>query len=110
MAIYSFVSIGSVIMKNASSATMVFLGIIVFFLVIHLGTFAIITGYVRNLSTVLAWIVKWFSPFFYWDMGLQAIEYGNIPVFLLSMFLLVALSVVILTLSHFVLKAKGVRA
>ena len=67
-----------------------------------------LSGYVRNLSTLIASVVKWVSPLFYWNLGLDAVDYGNFGFFVLSIFLLTLLSVVILIISHVALKIRGV--
>lgn len=106
---FSYGIISSVVTDSAVSGIALFLGISIFFVILQMGSFAIISGYVTNLSNVLAWIVKWVSPLFYWHLALSSIGYGNGGVFVVNLFLLLLLSIVILVISHLVLKARGVR-
>ncbi len=110
LAIYAYGILASVLTDNAASSIALFLGALIFFLIIMFGSFTIVSGYVRNLSNVIAWIIKWLSPFFYWDLGLRAVESGNSLFFLLSLFLLLLLSGIILLISHLTLNARGVRS
>jgi hypothetical protein len=75
-----------------------------------MGSFTIVSSYVRSLAGVFSWIVQWVSPFFYWDLALSAIGTGNPGLFVLSLALLSVLTAAILALSHIVLRIKGVRA
>ncbi len=108
-AFYGYGVVSSVLTDTASSAIALFLGIALFFLIIQMGSFTIVSGYVRNLSTVLAWIIKWISPVFYLDLGMSSIGYGNVPMYLLSMLLLLVLTGGLLLISHLILKVRGVR-
>lgn len=109
-AIYAYGILASALTENSASAIALFIGVLLFFLIVIMGSFTIVSGYVRNLTSVFAWIIKWLSPFFYWDLGLRAIETGNSISFLLSLLFLIILSWVILFVSHITLKVKGVRA
>lgn len=109
VAVYAYGILASTLTDNSASALAVFLALMVFFAIIFLGSFTIVSGYVRNLASVFAWIVKWISPLFYWDLGLRAVEVGGWLSFLLDMLLLLALSAAVLFISHFILKARGVR-
>ena len=100
----------SAISENSASAVAIFLGILLSFLIILMGSFAITSEYVHSLSSIISWILKWLSPFYYWDMGLRAIGGGGWVLFVLSIGLSLVLSVLVLSISHIVLKTKGVRA
>jgi hypothetical protein len=108
-AIFSYGILSSVVTESAASAIALFAAAIVFFIFIQLGSYSIVSVYVRNLSTVLSWIVKWMSPFFYGNLGAGALDYGNTGLFILSLFLLVLLSSVLLYVSHLVMRSRGVR-
>jgi hypothetical protein len=108
--LYAFGIFSAAVSENSASAIAIFLAIILFFIVILMGSFTIVSGYVRNLSFVLSWIIKWFSPFFYWDLGLRAMEAGSWGIFVLSLVLSCALTALVLFFSHLILKNKGVRA
>ena len=108
--LYAFGVFSAVVSENSASAIAIFLAIVLFFIIILMGSFTIVSGYVRNLSFVLSWIIKWFSPFFYWDLGLRAMETGSGGGFILSLTLSSVLSAVVLFFSHIIIKNKGIRS
>jgi hypothetical protein len=109
-AVYAYGIFASTLTDNSASAIAVFLGLILFFIIIMMGSFTIVSGYVRNLTSVFAWIVKWISPLFYWDLALRVIAVGNWGVYFLGIGLLLFLTAVILFVSHLTIKARGVRS
>jgi len=109
-AIYAYGIFASTLTDNSASAIAVFLGLILFFIIIMMGSFTVVSGYVRNLASVFAWIVKWISPLFYWDLALRVIAVGNWGVYFLGIGLLLVLTAVILFISHLTIKARGVRS
>jgi len=109
-AVYAYGVLSSTLTDNSASAIALFLGLMLFFLVVLMGSFTIISGYVRNLASVFAWAVKWISPLFYWDLGLGAAEVGSWGLYSLSLAALAALCTAVLFLSHLILRARGVRA
>ena len=108
-AVYAWGIFASTLTDNSASALAVFLALMVFFLVVFLGSFTIASGYVASLSTVFAWIVQWLSPLYYWDQALRAVEVARRAAFLLDLALLLAAGAAVLVASHFILKARGVR-
>ena len=108
--VYAYGILASSLTDNSASAIALFLVVLVFFLIIMMGSFTIVSSYVRNLTGVLSWIIQWLSPFFYWDLGMKAIGAGNAGSFGLSLLFLCCLSAVILVLSHITMRIKGVRA
>jgi len=109
VAVYAYGILASTLTDNSASALAVFLAVMAFFLAVFLGSFTIVSGYVRSLAGVFAWIVKWISPVFYWDQALRATEVGGWLQFLGCLAALLALSGAVLTASHYILKARGVR-
>ncbi|MBA7624474.1 hypothetical protein ES703_31883 [subsurface metagenome] len=109
LSIYAYGVLASVLTNYAGSAIALFIGAMLFFLFIIMGAFVIVSRYVQSLSNVLAWIIKWLSPFYYWDLGLRAVGAGNTLFFLLSLLILLLLSGLILFISHLSIKARGVR-
>lgn len=107
--VFTYGVLASTLTDNSASAIAVFLGLMLFFLVVLMGSFTIVSGYVRNLASVFAWVVKWVSPLFYWDLGIGAAEVGAWGMYVLSLALLAVLSAAVLLASHFILKARGVR-
>ena len=109
LAFFAYGTLSAVATDNAASGIALFLGIAVVFVILEMGSFAIISGYVTNLSNVLAWIVKWISPLFYWHLALSAVSYGDTGVFFLNLLFLLILAAVIHIISHFILKGRGVK-
>jgi hypothetical protein len=109
LAIYALGILASTLTDSAATAVAFLAGVLVFFLIILFGSFTIVSAYVRNVANVFAWIVKWLSPFFYWNIGLRAAETGNVPMYIVSLLLLILLIVVILFLSNLIIKRRGVR-
>jgi hypothetical protein len=110
LAVYAYGILVSTLTGNASSALALFFGILVFFVLILLGSFAIVGGYVRTLSSVVAWIVKWLSPFFYGSLCFQGVELRNPLTLAAGLVLLSALTGIVLYASHLALSIRGVRA
>jgi hypothetical protein len=109
VAVYAWGVFASTLTDNSASALAVFLALMAFFLVVFLGSFTIASGYVAGLSTVLAWIVRWVSPLYYWDQALRAAETAGWPLYALYLALLLVVGAAVLAASHFILRARGVR-
>ena len=109
-AVYAYGVLASVTSDNITAAMAVFIGIFVFFLVVMVGSFSIVTGYVQSLARVLGGVVNWFSPFQYWNWGLRGMRSANLLLYLSGNALLLVLSGISLAASHFITKLRGVRA
>jgi hypothetical protein len=110
---FSFSAYGilvSTLTGNAASALALYFAILVLFLLILLGSFAIVGGYARNLASAAAWVVKWFSPFFYGTLCIQAGDAGKPLAFIGGLAGLAALAGTLLWVSHLVISTRGVRA
>ncbi len=110
LVVYAYGVLVSTLVDNSASAIALFLVVMAFFLIVMMGSFTIVSSYVRSLAGVFSWITQWFSPLFYWGMALGAIGTGKAGLFVLSLALFCVLTVGILALSHIVLRIKGVRA
>ena len=110
LALSAYGSLMSMLTMNASSSLALFLGIVLLFLVVLFGSVAIAGEYVRSLSTVLAYAIQWISPFFYGNLSLRANAAGDPLGVVAGIVLLAVLTVVILAASHFIIRARGVRA
>ncbi len=110
LALYAYGSFASMLTTNASSSLALFLGIVVFFVLVLLGSFAMVGEYVRSLSTVVSHAIQWISPFFYGNLSLRANASGDALSFVGGLALLAVLAVIILTASHLILRARGVKA
>jgi hypothetical protein len=109
-AVFAYGIFASAITDNEASSVAVFIAILVFFALIQIGSFALVSGYVKNLSGTLAWIAQWFSPFFYLSAGLDSIDASNFLLYAGSLVCMILLGCGLLVASHFILKTKGVRA
>ncbi len=109
IAVYAYGIFASSLTDNSASAVAVFLGLILFFFIVMMGSFTIVSGYVRNLASVFAWIVKWISPLFYWNLALGYVEVGSWGLYFAGILLLLVLSGAVLLVSHLIMKARGVR-
>jgi hypothetical protein len=109
VAVHAYGVFSSTLTDNSASAVAVFLALMVFFLIVLMGSFTIVSGYVRNLSTVFAWVVKWVSPLYYWNLAVQAAEVRGWLMYAASLVVLLVLGAAVLTASHFILKSRGVR-
>ncbi len=109
VAIFAYGILVSSITDSANSALSLFFAGFVLLAVSLVGSYAIVGGYVRSLSTIAAWIVQWFSPFFYWSLGTKAAIAGEFGGFVLGIAGLIVLTVAVLTASHFIIRSRGVR-
>ncbi|MBE0478291.1 ABC transporter permease [Candidatus Aerophobetes bacterium] len=66
--------------------------------------------YVQRTLNVIYYFVNWVSPFSYLSRGMESIGVGSMRPFLLNILYSVVYTVVFLTASIYILKAKGVRA
>ena len=109
LSVHAYGILASTIADHAASALAAFLGLMSLFVAVFLGSFTIVNGYVRTLSAVLAWALRWVSPVQYWDQALRGAGSAGGGRYVLNLVLLAALSGIVLAASHFILKARGVR-
>ena len=110
MLLYSISILASVLTDSGASAMVLYIGIILFLLIVIMGSFTIGSAYVRSFSSVLSWLINWFSPFFYWGLALSFLEVGNMLAYFLILLVMMVLSCLFLFLSHLVIKIRGVRS
>lgn len=110
LALYAYGIFSCMVTANPASSLALFMGTVAFFLVVLFGSFAIVGGYVRTLSVVVASAVQWISPFYYGNLSLQANAAGDPLGCVAGLALLAVLSAAILVASHFIIRARGVRA
>jgi ABC-type transport system involved in multi-copper enzyme maturation permease subunit len=65
--------------------------------------------YVRNSVQILHTSVKWISPLYYFDKGMEAVSLGSLGKYVLSAVFSIIYSIVFLSFSILTLKWKGVR-
>jgi len=66
--------------------------------------------YLRKTLSVTQHLINWISPFSYLSRGMESIRVGSMKPFLINILYSVIYSVILLVLSIYILKAKGVRA
>ena len=109
IAIYGYGILAASLTDNSASAIALFLGVVLVFSIVMIGSFTVVSGYVRNLASVFAWVIQWISPLFYWNLALRFAEVGNWGLYALGALLLLALAAAVLALSHLTMKVRGVR-
>ena len=109
IAFYGYGILAASLADNSASAVAAFLGAIFVFIVIMMGSFTVIGGLVRSVSSVFAWVVRWISPLFYWDLASRSAEVGNWAMYAVGALLLVVLSAAVLFVSHVTMSVRGVR-
>jgi hypothetical protein len=107
LAVYGYTVFCSVISANGLASLPIFLGFALFFIVLQLGTLIVTSGYVLNIWSILSWVFQWFSPLFYFSIGFSFLDYGNVFLLLLSIFLFCFLTSFLLTTSHIIAQQKG---
>jgi len=65
--------------------------------------------YIQKALSVAYYFINWISPFSYLSRGMESIQLGSPKPFLLNILYSVIYTVVLLSLSVYILKAKGVR-
>ena len=109
IALYCYGLLASAAADGAAGALVLFATALLLFAVIHSASFAIIEGYVASLTSVFAWVVQWFSPRFYFALGVDAADYGNVLLYLATLGLLLLLAAAIFATTHLTLRIRGVR-
>ena len=109
IAFYGYGIFAASLTDNSASAVGAFLGAIFVFVVIMMGSFTVIGDLVRSVSSTFAWVVRWISPLFYWDLASRSAEVGNWGMYVLGALLLLVLSAAVLFVSHVTMSVRGVR-
>jgi hypothetical protein len=107
LAVYAYSAFSSVIPSNGLASLPIFLSITIFFIVLQLGTLTVGSGYVLDIWSAASWVFQWISPFFYFSLGFTSLDYNNVLLLLLSLFLLTVLTSALLTMSHMIARQKG---
>jgi len=109
LAVYSYGVLVSVLTDSASAGLALFMSGQVVLALSLIGSYAIVTGYVQSLSTVAAWVIQWFSPFYYWSLGTRASIGHDAVEYTIGVAGLATLSTVLLVASHYIIRFRGVR-
>lgn len=108
-AVYGYGILAAALTDNSASAVALFLGLILLFGGVTVGSFAVVGGYARTLASVSAWVIKWVSPLFYWELALRSAELRNWGKYLAGALLLALLAAALLAAGHLLMKLRGVR-
>jgi hypothetical protein len=110
LSIFAYGALCSILTSNATSALALFIGIQVVFFLLLVGSFAMVSGPVRSVSSVAAALLQWVSPFFYAGFCFRAAESAQPVLFISGSALLLLLSAAVLYAGHLVIRRTGVRA
>jgi hypothetical protein len=109
LAMLAYAILASTLATNGFSALSIYLGSVLVFLILYLGSLMSVSEYSVNAGTVIAGFLQVVSPFFYWQMSLGAIEHGNWLLFLFSILVLAAITAGLVVLSHFLSRTRSVK-
>ena len=110
LAVLAYGSLFSAISSSASSALASFLGIMVLYILVLVGSLSIASESVHSVAAAAATIVQWFSPFFYASLCMKAVQGGSVAGFLAGIGLLLGLALALLVAGHIAISIRGVRA
>jgi hypothetical protein len=96
-------------LDSGSAAIAFFSALQIFFLLLFIGSYSIISDYIRSLSRVLASLIQWVSPIFYLNLSTAAINGGLVYLYIAGMALQLILISALLFGSSILMKNKGVR-
>jgi hypothetical protein len=108
--VFAYGILCSILSSNASAALASFLGILILFLLLLGASLSIMSASLQTATTVMAAILQWVSPFYYASLCVRAVQEGSVAGMLGGVGLLLALAVLLLVASHFVISHRGVRA
>lgn len=107
---FAYAALVSVTAESASSGIALFLGVVILMTVVQAASFMIVAGDVRDLAAFFSLAISWISPFYYWQVGLDAVEADRTVIYLLTLLAMAGLSVGLLAASHYVSRYRGVRS
>ncbi len=110
MTICSYALLSTSITSSGSSAVALFIVIMAVFLFIQAGSYVIISTYVRNLSSIISWLLRWISPFYYSGLCMQLLSDGRLILLILLLLVFPVLSALLLIVSAAVMNKRGVRS
>jgi hypothetical protein len=90
----------SVLTSNSGSAVALFSTALLVFALVNLGTFVNVQGYIRDLSSTVSMIIKWISPFFFWQWAMKAVDASSAGQFVLALCGMLLVSLVLVFASH----------
>jgi hypothetical protein len=110
LAIGSYARLCSALADSGAGSLFLFYGLMIFFAFIYLGSFTVVSDYLRTFSEILSLIVQWVSPFYFSSIVLNGMEIGSAALVATGFLLILALSSVLLLVATHMEKRKGVSA
>jgi len=110
VAAFAWGSFCSIVSANPSAALAAYLGILLVFLLVLAGSFAMTEGSARTALAVVAAVLQWVSPFYYASLALRYLQAGSTIGLLGGMALELVLCAALLVAGHLVIRRTGVRA
>ena len=90
----------SVLSNNSGSAVALFSTALLVFALVNLGTFVNVQGYIRDFAGSLSMIIKWISPFFFWQWAMRAVDASSGWQFAFALCAMALVTVVLIAASH----------
>ncbi|MBN1411055.1 MAG: hypothetical protein JW969_09435 [Spirochaetales bacterium] len=109
IALLSYGILASSLASNGFTSLSIYLSSVAVFFVLYIGSLMTISEYTINPATVIGLVLQVFSPFFYWQASLTAVEHGNWLVFLLDVFALVLITSVLMVATHFLSRIRSIK-
>jgi ABC-type transport system involved in multi-copper enzyme maturation permease subunit len=100
----------STIVSHAAAALALFLGIVVVFCGVMVGSLSASGSTVRAAAEIASMVIQWFSPLYYAALCARGYSGGSGLGYAGGLALLGALSAAVLAGSHFLIRRRGVRA
>ena len=110
LAVFGYGALCSVLSAHASSALAAFIGILLVFLLVLVGSLSIVSASVRTGASIAAAVLQWISPFFYASLCLKAAQVGSLAGVLGGLGLLLVLAAALIGAGHLAISRRGVRA
>ncbi len=110
LAIGSYARLCSALADSGAGALFLFYGLLLFFAFIYLGSFTVVSEYLRTFSEIISLIVQWVSPFYFSSMVMNGVEISSTLQVASGLFFIVVLSAVLLLITIRLEKHKGVSA
>ena len=102
--VFAYGALCSTVTSNATSALALFIGIQLLFVLLLVGSFAIVSEQVRSASSIAAALLQWVSPLYYSSVCFRAAEAAQAAGFAAGCALLLGLSGVLLAVGHVVIR------
>jgi hypothetical protein len=110
LSVFAYGSFCSILASTAASALALFIGLQFVFFILLAGSFAIVSGPVRTLSSLAGSILQWVSPLYFAGLCVRGVQSADPALFAAGATLLIGLAALLLAACHLLIDRKGVRA